>query len=301
MSLSAAGTMRPSPEREHWWATGASVQGQQHLRGSMPNQDSSGCQVGPAGRYAVGAVADGHGHAIGIRARQGSQLAVDVALREGAALGERLVTSDGPADVATESLRALPRLLAESWARSVLDHLAANPIDRSELTARDGLAAPDPETIERNPLLAYGTTLLLAVCAAGLVALAQIGDGAILTVAPDESVASPVPGDDRLVGSQTTSLASATASGEFRCALVRMPLLVMLATDGYVNSFATEDGFAEAARDIVMVARVEGLEVVERSLPDWLASTSREGSGDDASLALLVDREILGSGGKEET
>ena len=49
------------------------------------------------------------------------------------------------------------------------------------------------------------------------------------------------PGDDRLVAGETTSLCLATAADDFRHAFLPAsaePDLVLLATDGYGNSFA---------------------------------------------------------------
>ena len=68
------------------------------------------------------------------------------------------------------------------------------------------------------------------------------------------------------------------------------PAMLMLATDGYANSFATEAGFLDAGRDffnIVNEQERQGVHTLRDELPNWLTQTSEKGSGDDISVGLL--------------
>ena len=74
--------------------------------------------------------------------------------------------------------------------------------------------------------------------------------------------------------------------------------LVLMSTDGYANSFATEDGFQQAGLDCLQLIRTVPETVLREQLPAWLDETSREGSGDDMSLALLYRTSIVETGGE---
>ena len=102
--------------------------------------------------------------------------------------------------------------IAASWRERVLAHVESN-----SFTAAESEQAGIP--LEREPLIAYGATLLLALATERTVALAQLGDGDIVVVNRD-SVTLPIAPDDRLVASQTTSLCLDDAERDFRVAVV---------------------------------------------------------------------------------
>jgi hypothetical protein len=99
-----------------------------------------------------------------------------------------------------------------------------------------------------------------------------------------------MPHDPRLIANQTTSLCGTSAwldmRAYFQAFTARPPALVMLATDGYSNSFANEQGFTAAATDILEAIRTQGSHETRIQLPGWLRATSKAGSGDDISVAL---------------
>jgi hypothetical protein len=166
--------------------------------------------------------------------------------------------------------------LIKRWRTSVAEHLAEYPL---ELTQTE------------DPLVAYGTTILsVAANEEGLLFL-QIGDGDILVVSENGEVKRPLPADQRLFANETTSLCSRTAEDDCRVIWVPestgLPSLVMLATDGYSNSFRDDTGFLKAASDLHTFIANEGQEAVEKELEGWLEETSDQGSGDDITLAVL--------------
>jgi hypothetical protein len=65
------------------------------------------------------------------------------------------------------------------------------------------------------------------------------------------------------------------------------PALIMLTTDGYFNSFLTNEGFVKAGADILKMLRDEGAEFVSENLESWLERSTNEGSGDDIAMALV--------------
>jgi hypothetical protein len=71
------------------------------------------------------------------------------------------------------------------------------------------------------------------------------------------------------------------------------PALILLATDGYANSFVNEEAFLQVATDIWEIIRDEGLATVTENLEGWLERASQEGSGDDITLGLLCRLDLL--------
>ena len=70
------------------------------------------------------------------------------------------------------------------------------------------------------------------------------------------------------------------------------PALILLATDGYANSFVNEAAFLQVGTDILEMIRTEGLETVQENLATWLAEASQDGSGDDITLGILCRTDI---------
>jgi hypothetical protein len=69
------------------------------------------------------------------------------------------------------------------------------------------------------------------------------------------------------------------------------PLMFLLSTDGYANSFSESAGFIKAGADIYNLWRDNGADYVEEHLEDWLKHSSNLGSGDDITMALLYSEE----------
>jgi hypothetical protein len=182
--------------------------------------------------------------------------------------------------------------LADVWLRKVSEHWAQHPFDSAELKGLEAVESSEARAYaEANPAVAYGATLLLAAAFGHCVLLAQLGDGDILTLYEDGRTERPLPEDERLLGNQTTSLCQANAAEEFRFAVLSneasLPVLTLLSTDGYANSFQSERDFLQIGPDYLELAAREGLDNVLSQLPAILEEASARGSGDDITLAIL--------------
>jgi hypothetical protein len=255
-----------------WRAVSASRRGSAHGDG-VPNQDAVEVRrvAGTRGDVWVVAVADGHGGARYVRSDVGARTAVDVAVR---AVADALPDRDDPAAVLRE---VVPRIV-EEWRAQVAADARDRPLtDDERARGSDGSAT------------AYGATLLVAVVGGHGVAVAQIGDGDAL-VRSHGFATRPVPGDDRLVAGETTSLCLDSAVDDFRYAVVpdsAAPDLVLLTTDGYGNSFAQADWWHGLVDDLATFVVRSGFDRVADELPGWLEESARVG-GDDVSAVLLV-------------
>lgn len=266
----------------HGWAVAeASVRGSSHQRAGTPNQDAV-ASVEVPGRVPglVAAVADGHGGARYVRSDCGARIAVATACavaREAVLdLGschDELVIRDRLSGPLIEKLVA-------RWRSQVSTHWRRNPFNAEEI-CRAGAA------LEPDPYLAYGSTIIIGLFTSEWVGVVQVGDGDVIVVGAG-AVLSPVSEDARLVGGQTTSLCLPTAARDGRVAVLtapRLPELVLLATDGYGNSFASPAWRNEIAVDLVESVHRQGLAGVAAQLPAWLTESAVAG-GDDVSMVL---------------
>jgi len=259
------------------WAFGCSTRGASHLRNGKPCQDAVAIWSGTflAEPVMVLAVADGHGDRRHDLSHRGAALAVEAGVEE---VVQSLSAATSGDPVAASA--PLTGRVTDRWARKVL----------ADASADKGETGSDPERDLHTVLTRYGTTLLLAVVTRERILLAQLGDGDILMVRPDGRVETPLEKDPALLGSVTHSLSSRNVQVCWHTAeiLAGGGGILILATDGLSDSFAGpgEEEFQTFARSLVDRIREFGIERVAGSMPGWLDSFSRNGSGDDITVAL---------------
>lgn len=277
-------TAVPETDATSWRAVSASRRGSSHAT-DVPNQDAVRCEQisQPDGSDVwVAAVADGHGGARYVRSDVGARTAVDVAVES----VRQALVADPDTDL-SDLLRAQVPRIVDTWRDAVRTHADAHPFTPAEQARAGG----DPHA--GGGLMAYGATLLVAVVGDHGVALAQVGDGDAL-VRSHGFATRPVPGDERLVAGETTSLCLASAADDFRFAFLPAtaePDLVLLATDGYGNSFAHADWWQGLLGDVASFVERLGFQQLEEQLPDWLEESARVG-GDDVTAVLVVRRPL---------
>lgn len=257
---------------------GATVPGAVHLRAGRPNQDAvRWLPRAGEGERVVMAVSDGHGSPASPRSGLGAALAVEIATD----VLWQLAHPISPAVLAAAVTTMVTR-----WTSQVLEHLARYP-----LTAA-ALGRPSDGDLDRPecPTVIYGSTLLFAVVSVHELALGQVGDGDVVVVDDTGQAARPLPADERLMAHVTTSLSDDDAVGNIRTTIVDAgrSRLVLLATDGYANSFRNDDAFLQVGPDVLRTADAEGIDSIRVSLPGWLAETTREGAGDDIGVTIAV-------------
>lgn len=283
-----ASELPPPGAQDLWLALTASQLGAAHQATGLPNQDAVAVrQVRPD--VLVAAVADGHGHRRHFRSARGSQLAVTVACEAAQELAARLDGYQTAAPIESEALGALVPVITGEWRDAVREDVAADPFTSREEAARGG----------DDPLIAYGSTLLLAIAGRRWLVLVQIGDGDIMGIQPDGRPLLPVPCDPSLDGQQTTSLCGPRAEDEFRAAVVdtsTTPLLgVILATDGYGNAQVADPWADAVSADLAELINDRPPEWLAGQLPLWASRcASPDGSADDTTIALLIARSATG-------
>jgi hypothetical protein len=271
--------VKPSP----WAGVWATARGAQHDRRGLPNQDAvTTVALTTPLPATVAVVADGHGGNRYVRSDVGSRFAVTVACDAVAEWLPRLAAVP-VRTLAQEAHTGLVPTIVERWRARVLGDHAANPFTPAE---RERAGVP----LDEDPIVAYGATLLVAVATDEWVLLVQLGDGDVIVSSADGRTWTPVPGDDRLAGGQTTSLCLSSAVSDARVAVVTAAEradLVVVSSDGYGNSFADRDWRDSVAADLHRHVRGKGIAAVGSDLPAWLADSARVG-GDDVSVAVLA-------------
>jgi len=234
--------------------------------------------------FEILAVADGHGSLKSFRSQTGSKFAVEEAVR----LCCEFLSDMKDADLSTIKKSAeqlLTRYIIDAWKKRVLNHIIENPFSQPEL----GVLPKEKEKRD----LAYGSTLLVAAVTDRFLIYFQIGDGEILEVSDkDGQVIRPIPKDESLIANETTSLCMENPLPEFRFRFQNIaesppPRIILLSTDGYPNSFKTEEGFFKVGTDLLDILQKEGCKAVSQQLPEWLQEASNLGSGDDMTLGIL--------------
>jgi len=277
-----------------WKVAHACVRGSSHVRSGLPNQDAAQCSVTPSDSgsrgTAVVAVSDGHGGARHFRSQIGSSLAVSTAITLVQQFLPNFAGEDGAAKLSAEDVQGLQQSLVDAWIAAVGADLKNNPLTEEELLALESEGPEVRSSVEDSPAVAYGATLLVAAATENMVLYLQLGDGEILSVAADGETTRPLPGDERLVGNQTTSLCQPDAWREFRIMWVTapwLPALVLLSTDGYANSFRSDEDFLKIGQDYLEILREQGIAILAEELPEILKEATQQGSGDDITLAIL--------------
>lgn len=281
-----------------WQVYGQSVKGAAHNRLNLPNQDAiHWLPASGQGPPIILGVSDGHGSPKSFRSDVGSRLAVE---QSAWMVQDLLDGQPDPSNLSAVKRTAedhLPREIVRRWQQKVRDHLAKNPFTEEELTSVANQQGSDARLkVESNPLLAYGATILIVLVTSDFILYLQLGDGDILVVNADGKVNRPLPKDERLFANETTSLCRLEAWSDVRFrfqALYKIPpALILLATDGYSNSYRADDDFMKIGSDMLAIIKKEGIEYVQENLESWLKETSADGSGDDITLGMLYNADL---------
>lgn len=258
-----------------------SVQGASHIRSGTECQDSFKKMVLDDGTIIL-AVADGHGSKSCPYSKTGSQIAVNVFCDTMKSLYEGYTEypEQLPTYLNREGDVGVSKAIDLEWKRRVVERHKKSKREIGKLT--DG--SDDLTSVYRQ----YGSTLLGLMITKTFCFGFQLGDGDICFV--NNNGLDMIINPDKILGVETHSL-SRDDSWQKAITVVRMinisntlPAFACLTTDGYANSYPSEEGFHAAIVDYLTMLKEYGPKAVEKALPGWLSETSELGCGDDITM-----------------
>lgn len=273
-----------------------SVQGASHIRANKVCQDSSkssGYNAEESGFY-YAIVCDGHGGDDYVRSDKGSKFAAEAA-------GDRIwsfmedATPDLMENDAKRQLRYLSDSIVNDWRNRVRNDVLVNPFTEDEIKkvsekARNRYLDFDNERY----FPAYGTTLIAVGLTEHFWFALHIGDGKCVAVDRDGQFSQPVPWDEKCFLNVTTSICDNDAVNRFRHYYsTKLPAAVFVASDGIDDCFASEEKMYNLYRTMLYSMNKDGLEKTVAEFADYLPRMSAQGSGDDMSVAAVVDLEAV--------
>lgn len=265
---------------------GESVRGATHERNGLPLQDCKRIEE-ISEHITILSVADGHGSDKCPRSDRGSLMAVnafcDVMKKYLLGYGQ---TPEGMTELVTflnrEGDTRFAQDICEEWQARVKQSFYKNK-DESLIDSEGNIDWKRVYSL-------YGTTLLGMLITDTFIFTFQIGDGDINMITADDI--SPLVEPEKFLGTETHSLSKMDAWRKSVASLRRKevdsdePYLYMLSTDGFINSYASEEDFRKTCRDYYNMIGQYGFDAVKGNLAKWLKETSELGCGDDVTVVM---------------
>lgn len=302
------------------YAFSETVRGHIHVLNEFPCEDSSDSFSADSGNYFIAVVADGHGSKACFRSDYGSKAAVEVAVSCLKQLAEAVLESEEIENRFYKDLFSNPRYrqmtirrltdtIIAGWHDSVFEDYNNNPPSEEEM----GEYASKYEG-GKNISHIYGTTLIAALQLPQCLILLHQGDGRCDVFYSNGTVDQPIPWDKRCEDTATTSLCDEDAADSFRSCVINLtekPVTAcFLGCDGVEDAY--RDTYEELGGSHVLMGGVHTFfkdlicklanmdqsafeSYLQEMLPDFSANGkfSRSGSGDDVSVAGIVDLESI--------
>ena len=257
-------------------------------------------------------VADGHGSDNYPRTDRGSQFAVDATIEQIKAFVGKIYNPnpENPEKSEIESnelidkllhtrinethlLQYLSRNILMKWREFVEKDVEENPFQESEMAnvSEKYKKRYMPDDIsERRAEKAYGCTLIAYVVTEKFSFGMQIGDGKCVVIDQNGSISEPIPWDENCQMNVTTSICDSDASDEFRFFVTEeKPSAVFCGSDGIDDSYANVEEMYALYRSILKIFVEHGIEVGKSEIKEYLPVLTKRGSGDDVSIALIMD------------
>lgn len=265
---------------------GECVKGATHERNGLPLQDSKRIDE-ISERITILAVADGHGSDKCPRSDRGSTMAVNSFCDT----MKKYLLSYGTQEEGMPNLIAfLNREGDMRFAQDVCNEWQTRVKQSFYKDKDESLIDADGNIDWPKVYSLYGTTLLGMLITDSFVFTFQIGDGDINLVTADS--VSPMVEPEKFLGTETHSISKVDAWRKSVASLRRKdieaeePYLYMLSTDGFVNSYASDEEFEKTCKDYYDMIGQHGFDAVKDNLGKWLKETSQLGCGDDVTVVL---------------
>lgn len=271
------------------------AQGANHIKKNKICQDSSKSYDYDERVFAI--VCDGHGGDDYVRSDIGSSEAASIA---GSCIGEFIDTVLKKYDIGylqrhyEEILRVLSSSIISKWRSAVEGHCRSNPFTEEEMAKISDRARI--KYSKGNIASAYGTTLIAVAFTEEYWFGIKIGDGKCVALSKDGEYYMPIPDDGICFLNSTTSICDKNAIDNFRYAFsTEKPAAVFVGTDGIDDCFNKDEQLFNLYRTILYSFATSNFDQAVIELSDYLPRLSAKGSGDDVSIAAIIDFDVIGN------
>lgn len=267
-----------------------SVQGASHIKKNKECQDASRSYSDENIAFAI--VCDGHGGNDYMRSAVGSICACNAAERN---IKNFLENTSKEAFFANPEklLNILEKSIINIWNQLIYAHYEQNPFLESELS---GISEKARKKYVQDKRIesAYGTTLIAVAVTHGYWFGIHIGDGKCVAINPEGKFVQPIPWDKKCFLNATTSICDSDALNSFRHFYSeKLPVAVFVGSDGIDDCFRNNEQLYNLYKTVLYSFGTSEFEKALESLNDYLPRLSARGSGDDVSIAAILDFDLL--------
>lgn len=274
-----------------------SVRGYSHVLGEKECQDNS--ISWQEKQYDAVIVCDGHGGDKYFRSAIGSRFACEAGKKMISAFMNYVLNNDETRINWDALLSQLEISVINEWNELVRQHFSDNPF---ESDARfEKLAEEDKRSLYSSYVKAYGSTFIAAVLTDKYLFALKLGDGNVC-VSNRRNKACLLDkirrelSDEQLQFNLTTSLCNSDAAKSFKHCIIPSNKpnkinAVSLSSDGVINSFSTEEAYVAFVENVFKGFKEQKLGDAKQELVDFLPELSKKGSGDDLSIAIIVEKQ----------
>ena len=266
------------------------AQGASHIKKNKECQDASLSYQDE--NCAIAVVCDGHGGDDYVRSAIGSKFASAIAKKN---IQKFLLGMDKEKFFLNpdKQLKILEASIISHWNESVSDYHSKHPFDESELIVVSEKAKK--RYLEDGKIWsAYGTTLIAVAMNEDYWFAIHIGDGKCVAINHAGEFKQPIPWDPKCFLNATTSLCDSDAIDNFRHFYSdKLPAAVFVGSDGIDDCFNNNEQLYNLYKTVLYSFATTDFKEACEGLADYLPRLSAKGSGDDVSIAALLDMDSI--------
>lgn len=267
-----------------------SFQGASHIKKNKECQDASSSYQDE--KCAIAIVCDGHGGDDYVRSAVGSTLGCGVAEKN---IKNFINSIDKETFFAEpdKHLKNLEASIINGWNEVIETYHSTKPFQENELASVSEKARK--KYVEDGRIeSAYGTTMIAVAMTHEYWFGIHIGDGKCVAVNPEGEFKQPIPWDPKCFLNATTSICDADAIDRFRHFYSeKLPAAVFVGSDGIDDCFSNNEQLHNLYKTMLFSFATTDFQEACDGLADYLPRLSAKGSGDDVSVAALLDLGLI--------
>ena len=192
-----------------------------------------------------------------------------------------------------KQLKILEASIISHWNESVSDYHSKHPFDEAELIVVSEKAKK--RYLEDGKIWsAYGTTLIAVAMNEDYWFAIHIGDGKCVAINHAGEFKQPIPWDPKCFLNATTSICDSDAIDNFRHFYSdKLPAAVFVGSDGIDDCFNNNEQLYNLYKTVLYSFATTDFKEACDGLADYLPRLSAKGSGDDVSIAALLDMDSI--------